>query len=108
METNEPFCCPHCERKMPFRLIMKVKKDHVFECPYCEGGVVPKKTKSFAWGYVLGFLSFVIPQQIVFYLHEDIVLAFLIGFLHFVVAFGLVSLYLYLNTEFIKARTFFI
>jgi len=108
METEEPFCCPHCERKLPFRLIMKVKNEHVIDCPFCGESVVPKKTKSFTWGYVIGFLSFVVPEQIVFYLHEDIVMAFLIGFLHALTAFGLVSLYLYCNTKFIKATSFFI
>lgn len=108
METKEPFSCPHCGKKLPFRLILKVKNEHVFECPYCGGAVVPKKTKSFAWGYVIGFLSFAVPQQIVFYLHQDILLAFLIGFLHALTAFVLVSLYLYFHTKFIKASSFFI
>ena len=108
METKEPFCCPHCGKKLPVSIIMKIKREHVFECPFCGGAIVPKKTKSFTWGYVIGFLSFVIPQQIVLSLEQDIVLAFLIGILHVVVTFGLVSLYLYLNTKFIKATSFFI
>ncbi len=87
-------------------LILKVKNEHEFECPFCGGGVVPKKTKSFAWGYGIGFLSFAIPQQIVLYLHRDFWLAFLIGTLHAVTAFFLVSLYLYLHTRFIKASSY--
>jgi hypothetical protein len=103
MEKKESFTCPHCEQKLPFRVILKVKNDHAFECPICRRAVVPHKTKSFTWGYVIGFLSFAIPQQIVFYLHQDNVLAFLIGFLHAVTAFGLLSLYFYFNTKFSKA-----
>lgn len=107
METKEPFSCPHCGEKLPFKIIMKVKNGHEFECPFCGESMVPLKTKSFTWGYMIGFLSFAVPQQIVYYLHQDIVLSFLIGFLHAVTAFGLVSLYLYFNTKFIKATSFF-
>tara|TARA_R110002096_G_scaffold419420_1_gene624062 strand:- start:267 stop:635 length:369 start_codon:yes stop_codon:yes gene_type:complete len=103
MEKKESFTCPHCEQKLPFRVILKVKKDHVFTCPLCREAVVPQKTKSFTWGYIIGLLSFALPQQIVFYLHQDNVLAFLIGFLHAVTAFGLLSLYFYFNTKFSKA-----
>jgi biotin transporter BioY len=103
MEKKESFTCPHCEEKLPFRVILKVKKDHVFECPLCGGSVAQQKTKSFTSGYIIGFLSFALPQQVVFYLHQDNILAFLIGFLHAVTAFGLVSLYFYFNTKFSKA-----
>jgi len=106
MDKKEPFTCPHCDKKLPFRIIMKVKNGHEFECPHCEGVVVPLKTKSFTWGYVIGFLSFAIPQQIVFYLHQDIIMAFLIGILHSVTSFALVSIYLYCNTEFVKPSSF--
>jgi hypothetical protein len=33
-------------------------------------------------------------------------LSFLIGFLHSIIAFGLVSLYLYCSTEFVKPSSF--
>tara|TARA_R110001599_G_scaffold221395_4_gene419991 strand:- start:5849 stop:6232 length:384 start_codon:yes stop_codon:yes gene_type:complete len=103
MKKKESSTCPHCEKTLPFRVILKVKKDHVLECPLCGKSVAPQRTKSFTWGYIIGFLSFALPQQIVFYLHQDNVLAFLIGFLHAVTAFGLVSLYFYYNTKFSKA-----
>lgn len=106
MDKKEPFSCPHCAKKLPFRIILKVKNGHELDCPNCGEIIVPLKTKSFTWGYVIGFLSFVIPQQIVFYLHRDIVMAFLIGILHSVTAFGLVSIYLYCNTQFVKPSPF--
>ena len=91
---------------MPFRFFLKVKSGHEFECPHCGEVMVPLKTKSFIWGYTIGFLSFVIPQHIVFYLHQDFMLSFLIGLLHSITAFGLVSLYLYYSTEFVKPSSF--
>ncbi|MBI0397984.1 hypothetical protein [Cyclobacterium marinum] len=103
MKKKESFTCPYCEKKLSFRVILKEKKDHVLECPLCGKSVAPQKTKSFTWGYIIGFLSFALPQQIVFYLHQDNDLAFLIGFLHAVTAFGLVSLYFYFYTKFSKA-----
>jgi hypothetical protein len=75
----------------------------VIECPLCGKSVAPQRTKSFTWGYLIVFLSFALPQQIVYYLHLDNVLAFLIGLFHAVTAFGLVSLYFYSNTKFSKA-----
>ena len=104
MEKKESFTCPHCKEKLPFRMLLIVKNDHTFKCPLCGEALVPHKTKSFTWGYIIGFLSFALPQQVVFYLHQDIILAFLIGFLHAVTAFGLVSLYFYFNTKFSKAN----
>ena len=103
MEKKESFTCPHCEEKLPFRMLLIVKNDHTFKCPLCGEALVPHKTKSFTWGYIIGFLSFALPQQIVFYLHQDNGLAFLIGILHAVTAIGLVSLYFYFNTKFSKA-----
>jgi hypothetical protein len=69
--------------------------------------MAPFKTKSFTWGYAIGFLSFVFPQHIVFFFHHDFMLSFLIGLLHSITAFSLVSLYLYFNTKFMKATSFF-
>jgi len=85
-------------------MILKVKKNHVVECLLCGRALVSQKTKSFTLRYIIGFLSFALPQQIEFYLHEDFGMAFLIGFLHALTAFGLVSLYLYANTKFILGR----
>ncbi|WP_339711862.1 hypothetical protein [Cyclobacterium amurskyense] len=104
MKKKESFTCPYCEKKLSFRVIIKGKKDHVLECPFCGKSVAPQRTKSFTWGYIIGFVSFTLPQQIVFYLHQDNVLAFLIGIFHAVTAIGLVSLYFYSYTKFSKAN----
>lgn len=106
MDTKELFVGPHCRIKLPFRLILKVKSGYAFNCPYCGEVMVPLKTKSFTWGYIIGFLSFVFPHQIVIYLNQDFMLSFLIGLLHSVTAFGLDSLYLYYSTKFVKPSSF--
>src|SRR5690606_13671771 len=103
---KKPFSCPHCAKTFPFWMILKVKKRHKFECPNCGGVVVPLRTKSFTWGFVIGFLSFALPHQIIIYLNQDIVLAFLIGLLHAIVTFGLVSLYLFCTTIFVKPSSY--
>jgi hypothetical protein len=58
---------------------MNVNNKYVIECPQSGEGAVLKTSRSFVWGYVLGVLNFVIPQQIVFYLQQDNAMALLVG-----------------------------
>lgn len=103
MKKTESFQCPHCWRKLPFSFVVKIKNDHEFECPNCREMLVPEKTKSFLWGYVLGFLSFVVPAQVLLYLYDDITLAFSVSAVCAMVAILLIALYVYSNTSLTKS-----
>jgi predicted RNA-binding Zn-ribbon protein involved in translation (DUF1610 family) len=103
MERKESFQCPHCRTKLPFFFVAKIKNDHEFECPNCGETLVPEKTKSFLWGYVLGFLAFVVPGQILLYLYDDFVLAFMASTICALTAIFLIAVYIYSNTSLNKS-----
>jgi len=103
MEKEENFQCPHCCVKLPFIYVVKIKNDHEFDCPHCGGTIVPEKTKSFLWGYVLGFLAFVVPAQITLYLYDDIVLTFVVSTMCSLTVIFLISVYIYSNTRLTKS-----
>ena len=83
--------------------VVKIKNDHEFDCPSCGESLVPEKTKSFTWGYIIGFLAFVVPAQIMLYLYDDIVLAMLAGTACGMTAIFTIALYVYSNTRLTKS-----
>lgn len=103
METKEKFQCPHCKKKLPFFFVVKIKSDHEFECPNCGNTIVPESTKSFVWGYVLGFLSFVVPAQLLLYLYNDFLLAFMVSIMSALTVIFFIALYVYSNTILTKS-----
>lgn len=103
METKEKFQCPHCKSKLPFLFVVKIKNGHEFECPSCGETIMPEQTKSFLWGYVLGFLSFVVPAQVIIYMYDNIVLAFMVSTMSALTVIFLIALYVYSNTILTKS-----
>ena len=104
MERKEKFECPHCKMKLPFFFVIKIKTDHEFDCLYCGEKMVPERSKSFTWGYVIGFLSFVLPAQILRYLNQDFVVVFLVALLFGLVSVFFVASYVYTTTHLIKSN----
>lgn len=102
MNQGQNFICPHCRSKLPFSYVLKIKTDHQFDCPSCGETLVPLKTKSFTWGYIIGFLAFVVPGQILLYLYDDIGLAFMVSTVSALTAILIISVYIYSNTRLTK------
>ena len=98
MEKKEKFECPHCKKKLPFFYVIKIKSDHEFECQYCGKAIVPEHTKSFTWGYVLGFLGFIIPAKVLLYLYNNFLFAFLAGLMSGLTVVFFIALFIYSNT----------
>lgn len=103
MEMKEKFKCPHCKMKLPFFFVTKIKTDHAFDCLYCGEKMVSERSKSFTWGYVIGFLSVVIPAQALRYLNHDFLVSFLAALLFGLVSVFFVASYVYTTTHLIKA-----
>jgi|SRR5690554_6542356 len=103
MKKTESFQCPNCGTKLPFSFVVKIKNDHEFDCPNCGAALVPEKTKPFLWGYVIGFLAFVVPAQVLLYQYDDIALAFSVSAVCTLVAILFVALYVYSNTNLTKS-----
>lgn len=104
MERKEKFECPHCKKILPFFFVTKIKADYAFDCLNCGEKIIPERSKSFTWGYVIGFLSFVIPAQTLFYLNYDFLVSFLAALLFGLVSVFLVASYVYTTTHLIKSN----
>lgn len=104
MEMKEKFECPHCKKKLPFFFVTKIKADHAFDCLYCGEKIIPERSKSFTWGFVIGFLSFVIPAQTLLYLNHNFLVSFLVALLFGLVSVFFVASYVYTTTHLIKSN----
>ena len=103
MERKEKFECPHCKMELPFFFVIKIKSDHEFECQHCARSMVPESSKSFAWGYGIGFFACVIPAQILLYLNHDFLLTFSVAMVSGLLSVFLIGLYVYTTTSLIKS-----
>lgn len=97
------FTCPVCSNKLPFREVFRFNKGHVLQCPDCDSKLRPANVKSWNFGFVIGFLGFVVPAELVRYHWDSVMLAALIGVTTGGFAILTVALFTYLNTDFIEA-----
>lgn len=104
MERKVKFECPNCKKKLPFFFMTKIKTDHAFDCLNCDEKIIPERSKSFTWGYVIGFLSFMIPAQTLLYLNHDFLVSFLLALLFGLVSVFFVATYIYTTTNLIKSN----
>jgi predicted RNA-binding Zn-ribbon protein involved in translation (DUF1610 family) len=105
MEMKEKFECPHCKKKLPFFFVIKIKSEHEFECQHCGKSMVPVSSKSFAWGYGIGFFAFVIPAQILLYLNHDFLFAFSVAMMSGLLSVFLIGLYVFTTTSLVKSTS---
>jgi len=99
---KEKFSCPNCGIRLPFSYVFKIKNDHVFACPCCKQGLKPLKTKSWNWGFAIGFLVVVIPTKLYLSFRDDIVGALAIGAFTGLLSVLAIGLYLYASTTLLK------
>lgn len=59
--------------------MLKFKKGHKTIYGPCNTRLVPKKPKSFSWGFLLEFLRVTVLAKTISYLYNNIVLNFLQG-----------------------------
>lgn len=100
---TEKFSCPNCKSKLPFAYVFKIANGHEFECPSCSTLLKPLNSKTWTWGAIIGFIGVVIPAQLYLYLHDNIVIALLIGVVTGATSVFAVALYVYLKTYLSKS-----
>ena len=94
---------PALQKEITLLFLVKIKSDHEFECQYCGKSMVPVSSKSFAWGYGIGFFAFVIPAQILLCLNHDFLFAFFVAMTSGLLSVSLIGLYVYTTTSLVKS-----
>ncbi len=95
---------PELQKEITLLFCDQDKTDHAFDCLNCGEKIIPERSKSFTWGYVIGFLSFVILAQTLLYLNHDFLVSFLLALLFGLVSVFFVATYIYTTTHLIKSN----
>ncbi|SFA44180.1 hypothetical protein SAMN04488511_10448 [Pedobacter suwonensis] len=98
------FVCPKCNNNIPWTEMLQFKKGHETVCSNCKTHLVTKNPVSFSWGFLLGFLGFIVPAKTISYLYDNILLAFICGVSGATLIILILLIYLYNTTEFIEAN----
>lgn len=94
------FSCDKCNQKVPFWETLKIDKNHVTICHKCGTKLYPIRTKSFNWGFFVGFLAVVIPGEITYRLTQSLGYTLIVALSHTITAVFGVALYTYKTTSF--------
>lgn len=97
---SKNFSCPKCQTKIPFSEVFNFKKDHITKCTNCNSELAPKNSKSWNFGFFIGFLGVVIPAYAILHFYNSFFAAALVGLITGVLAIISVALYTYLTTKF--------
>ena len=95
--------CPNCEAKLPLDIKTLIKNKNIETiCNNCNTSLKAKKTVNWNTGYIIGFLSVIIPGYLSFFFKKPFGFALLLSLLSASIVLSLFILYLYVTTEFIK------
>jgi len=94
------FICPSCKHALPSKELFSFRKNHITICRHCSSHLEPVNGKSFYWGFVLGFIGFLIPAELLKLFFDSLLLSFVGGLFGGLFTILLVAL-------FIRKRTFF-
>ena len=70
---------PKFKTKVPFMEVIKFKTNHVTICSSCGLGIVPKNIKSWNFGFLVGFVSVVIPAFLILRYYNNFPFAMIVG-----------------------------
>lgn len=94
------FKCSKCKNSIPFKEVFKLKRNHQTICYSCNSLLRPKKTKSWNWGFFIGFLAVIVPAKIYLNFDKNIFIAVSIGIFFGIISILSIALYVYTTTEF--------
>ena len=101
MEIKENnFSCPKCGQKISIKELFNFKKGHETICPRCNEYLMPEKSKSWNWGFFIGFISVIIPGKICLYFFDSFILLMLTGLLIGSIAIICIAYFVYKTTIF--------
>ncbi|MGN7885427.1 hypothetical protein [Dyadobacter sp. 22481] len=101
MSNPKVFTCPACNNELGFKNVVKVADGHEFNCPHCGTTIVPEKSKTWRWGYLIGLISVVVPSKVYLeYFQDNIVVALMIGAVCGATAIMGICVYVYKTTIF--------
>ena len=104
MEIKENnFNCPKCGQKISFKELFKFKNGHKTICPRCNEHLSPQKSKSWSWGFFIGFISVIIPGKICLYIFDSFIISMLVGLLTGSIAIISIAYFVYKTTIFKSA-----
>lgn len=94
------FHCDKCNAKVSFWETFKLKREYVTKCKVCGVSLYPVKTAAFNWMFVLGFVSVILPAEIMYRLTANLTKTFAIATFFALIAIFAVAYYTYKTTEF--------
>ena len=83
--------------------VFKFKVNHVTLCSNCDLSIVPKNIKSWNSGFLVGFVSVVIPAFLILRYYNNFPVAIIVGAVAGSMGIFSMALYTYLTTEFEEA-----
>lgn len=102
MQNKTNFSCDKCNYKVPVIELLKFNKNSKTICRFCNTTLYPKKTIAFNWAFFIGFISTVLPAEIIFEISNNTIIAFSVATTGGALAFLGIVTYTYLTTEFIS------
>jgi len=102
--NKDAFICPHCGNKLPWKELIQIhKKNYQIVCGHCHTHLAPKSIMSFPWGFLFGFLGFVVPAKTITYLYGNAWYGLIAGIVGGAIVVLFLIIYLYNTTEFIES-----
>ena len=97
---NKKFSCDKCHEKLSYKELFKLNKNSTTTCKSCNARLYPVRTISFNWAFFIGFVSTVVPAEIILNTSNNLTHAFIVALTGGVLAISGIALYTYNSTEF--------
>ncbi|CAM3861001.1 hypothetical protein AQAU111925_10065 [Aquirufa aurantiipilula] len=99
MREKSYFTCDNCHNKISFWETFKTNKNSKTICNFCNTELHPIKTISFNWSFFIGFISTVIPAEIVLKYYNSVPIAFFVALCGGILSVLGIAFYTYKSTE---------
>lgn len=93
------FSCDRCGAKLSYKELLKFNKNSPTNCKSCQTTLYPIKTLPFNWAFLIGFVSTVMPAEIIFNTTNSLTSAFAVALIGGILAILGIAIYTYLSTE---------